>query len=201
MALPMRKEELKYTYGDYLHWPEGERWEIIDGVPYDMSPAPSDRHQIVSRELSFQLVAHLRGKPCQVFSAPFDVILPEAGEKEEDAETVVQPDIMVICDRTKITRRGCIGAPDLVIEILSPSTAAKDKNEKKALYEYAGVSELWIVDPDKKMVTVYLRNENKRYNLPKTYDNEDTPTVHILPGMKIDLSLVFADYGIQADTE
>ncbi len=193
MALPMRKEELKYNYGDYLYWPEGERWEIIDGVAYDMSPAPTDKHQIISRELSFQLVAHLRGKPCQVFSAPFDVVLPEAGEYEEDAEAVVQPDIMVICDRTKITRRGCIGAPDMVIEILSPSTAAKDKNEKKALYEHAGVRELWIVDPDKKMVTVYLRNESKKFNLPKTYDSEDTPYVHILPELQIDLSLVFAD--------
>ena len=193
MALPMRKEELKYTYGDYLHWPEGERWEIIDGVPYDMSPAPTGRHQGVARELSRQISNFLLGKPCTMFFSPYDVILPEAGEDAEDSETVVQPDIVVICDRSKRTPRGCVGAPDMVIEILSPSTAAKDQNIKKALYERAGVREFWLVSPDKSIVTVYLRNESGKYNLPKTYDSEDKPTVNILPELTIDLALVFAE--------
>ncbi len=203
MALSMRKEELKYTYGDYLHWPEGERWEIIEGVAYDMSPAPTYKHQFIAGEIYRQLANYLLGKPCIPFIAPCDVVLPEEGEDEEDIETVVQPDIVVICDRNKIANHGrvCVGAPDMVIEILSPSTAKIDTTIKKALYERAGVRELWIVYPDKKMVIVYLRNESKKYNLPKRYDSKDTPNVHILPGLRIDMSLVFADYGIEADTE
>ncbi len=197
MALPMRKEEPRYNYADYLEWPEGERWEIIEGVPYNMSPAPTGRHQEILGELHRQLANYLQGKPCHAYIAPYDVILPEAGENEEDAETVVQPDIVVICDRSKRTPRGCVGAPDMVIEILSPSTAAKDQSVKKALYERVGVREYWLVSPDKNIVTIYLRNENGKFNLPKTYDAEDKPTVNILPELKIDLSLVFADYGIE----
>ncbi len=193
MALPMRKEEPRYNYADYLEWPEGERWEIIEGVPYNMSPAPTYKHQFFVGEIYRQLANYLLGKPCIPFIAPCDVILPEAGENEEDAETVVQPDIMVICDRTKITKRGCVGAPDMVIEILSPSTAAKDQNVKKALYERVGVREFWLVSPDKNIVTIYLRNENGKFNLPKTYDAEDKPTVNILPDLTIDLALVFAE--------
>ncbi len=193
MALSMRKEELKYTYGDYLHWPEGERWEIIDGVAYDMSPAPTGRHQGVARELSRQISNYLLGKPCTMFFSPYDVILPEAGEDAEDSETVVQPDIVVICDRSKRTPRGCVGAPDMVIEILSPSTAAKDQNVKKALYERVGVREFWLVSPDNNIVTVYLRNDNGKFNLPKTYDSEDQPPVYTLPELTIDLALVFAE--------
>ena len=201
MALPMRKEELKYTYGDYLHWPEGERWEIIDGVAYDMSPAPTGKHQEIVGELHRQLANYLQGKPCHAYIAPYDVILPEAGEDAEDSETVVQPDIAVICDRSKRTPRGCVGAPDMVIEILSPSTSKKDMKEKKALYERAGVREYWIVQPDEKWVLIYTRDKDGKFCSHDTFTSDDTPYVHTLPGLQIDLSLVFADYEIEGETE
>ncbi|PIX17728.1 Uma2 family endonuclease, partial [Candidatus Desantisbacteria bacterium CG_4_8_14_3_um_filter_40_12] len=120
MGLALKKQEEQYTYGDYLGWPDEERWELIDGVAYDMSPAPSTKHQKVFGVLFTEFFVYLRGKTCEVFSAPFDVILPEYDENEEDCRTVVQPDILVVCDKTKIDSKRCKGAPDLAIEILSP---------------------------------------------------------------------------------
>ena len=115
-----------YTYGDYLSWPDEERWELIDGIPHSMSPAPSRVHQEISMELARQIANHLIGKNCRVYAAPFDVRLPKGGEKDEQIETVVQPDLVVVCDESKLDERGCKGPPDLIIEILSPHTAAKD---------------------------------------------------------------------------
>lgn len=195
MALAMRKEEYEYTYGDYLHWPDGEHWEIIDGVAYNMSPAPTVDHQEISGELHRQLATFLLGKSCRVFAAPFDVVLPNAGEREEDTKTVVQPDIVVICDRKKITRRGCTGAPDMVVEILSPATATRDLKVKKALYDRVGVREFWIVHPDEKWVQIYIRNTEGKLTLVDTFGGEDTPEVSILPGLRIDMQLVFANVG------
>lgn len=195
MAFAMRKEEYQFTYGDYLQWNDSERWEIIDGVAYNMSPAPTSYHQKISRELTRQLSNFLLGKTCQVFPAPFDVVLPRTGESAEESETVVQPDIVVICDQKKITRRGCTGAPDMVIEILSPSTAVKDMKVKKALYERVGVREYWLVHPDEKWVSIFLRDEKGKLVQQDIYDAEDTPEVSILPGLKIELALVFADIG------
>lgn len=119
-------DEKRYTYGDYLTWPDEERWELIEGVPYDMTPAPSTNHQRILGELFRQISTFLLDRDCEVFIAPFDVRLPEGDEADEQIITVVQPDIAVICDPAKIDRRGCRKAPDFIIEILSPSTAAKD---------------------------------------------------------------------------
>ena len=130
-----------YTYGDYLRWDDGERWELIDGVAYNMTPAPNRRHQAILRELSYQFTAFLAGKPCEVYFSPFDVRLPEHNEKDEEVTTVVQPDLVVICDPDKLDDRGCRGAPDLVNEILSPSTSRKDMKTKLELYEKRGVRE------------------------------------------------------------
>ena len=124
------KLEERFTYGDYLTWDDGERWELIDGVPYNMSPAPTVRHQAISRELSTEFALYLRGKPCQLFAAPFEVRLPEVDESDELVETVVQPDLSIICDKSKLDEAGCRGAPDLIVEILSPSTAHKDLKVK-----------------------------------------------------------------------
>jgi Putative restriction endonuclease len=110
--LALKREE-RFTYGDYLTWDDGERWELIDGVPYNMSPAPTVRHQAISRELLTEFALHLRGKPCQVFAAPFDVRLPEADESDDLVETVVQPDLSVVCDKKKLDDAGCRGAPEL----------------------------------------------------------------------------------------
>jgi Uma2 family endonuclease len=133
------KQDTPLTWSDYRSWPDDERWEIIDGVAYAMSPAPSTKHQIVTGNLFSRLMQSLAGKPCRPFIAPTDVKLSDLD--------VVQPDILVVCDPARITATHIEGAPDLVIEVLSPTTSAKDLRQKKALYERAGVREYLVVDP------------------------------------------------------
>lgn len=161
MADPMRKADRYYTYRDYLKWPEEERWELIGGEAWNMSPAPGRLHQKVSFELARQIGNWLTERDkCQAFTAPFDVLLPESDEEEDEASisNVVQPDISVICDPDKLGERGCKGAPDWIIEIVSPFTAMKDFDYKRHLYEQHGVREYWIVDPGNRFVHVYLLN-------------------------------------------
>lgn len=193
MAVPARRADERFTYGDYVKWPEEERWELIEGVPYDMTPAPSTTHQRISGELFRQIANYLKGKPCEVFGAPFDVRLPEGKEREEDIETVVQPDILVVCDPKKLDEKGCRGAPDFVIEIVSPSTAKKDLVVKKALYEKHGVKEYWLVDPIYyHVVSIHVLGENGRYAAPSVVDTQGRVGVATLPGLEIDLDAVFA---------
>ena len=145
MALPQLEQEMNYTYTDYLNWDEG-RWELINGEVWDMTPAPSRLHQEISINLSSLLHDFFKEKDCSVYAAPFDVRLMLNDNAEDYAiTTVVQPDISVICDQSKLDNRGCIGSPDLIVEILSPSTAAKDLKVKRALYEKHGVTELIII--------------------------------------------------------
>lgn len=139
MGSPVRKTNQAYTYEDYVTWPEEERWEIIDGGAYSMTPAPTTGHQRISRELGRMIVSFFYRKPCEPFIAPVDVVL--------DDRNIVQPDILVVCDPAKVTEKNIQGAPDLVIEILSPSTSVKDRREKRRLYERFGVSEYIIIDP------------------------------------------------------
>ncbi len=156
VGLPKKKTDHKYTYREYCSWPDDERWELIDGVAYNMSPAPSRRHQEVSFELSGLIREYLKGKECKAYAAPFDVMLPVFPvENENEIDTIVQPDISVICDLLKIIEKGCLGAPDLIVEILSPSTSKKDLNEKFGLYEKHGVKEYWVVDPGNKYIRVF----------------------------------------------
>jgi Uma2 family endonuclease len=156
MGLPERKTDQKFTYRDYKSWPEHERWELIDGIAYDMSPAPSSRHQWISSELARKIGNHLENKSCKTFSAPFDVMLPISPIQDDNMiDTIVQPDISVICDSTKIIEKGCLGVPDLIVEILSPSTSKKDLNEKFGLYEKHGVKEYWVVDPGNKYIRIF----------------------------------------------
>ena len=185
------KQDERFTYGDYLTWDDGERWELIDGVAYIMTPAPSPYHQLVLGELFIQFRNFLRYTPCQIYLAPFDVRLPEGDEAEEEVRTVVQPDITVVCDRSKLDDKGCKGIPDLIIEILSPSTARKDLKEKFLRYERAGVREYWIVDPSGKMVTVFKLSEGGQYGRPDVYSEEDRVKVGILEGLEIELEPVF----------
>ncbi len=200
MALPALKYEESFTYADYLVWPQGERWELIEGVPYNMSPAPFRRHQDISGELFKQIAVFLDEKPCKVYAAPFDVrLLPEASPEElrtaddDDVTTVVQPDISVICNAEKLDDRGCLGAPDIIIEILSPSTAAKDQIQKLALYEKCGVTEYWIVHPTDKTVTVRLLDEHGRYGIPAIYEGKGTLIMQTLEGLTIDLDRLFRE--------
>jgi len=144
----------RYTNADYQTWPEGERWELIGGVAYCMSPTPRIRHQGLSGSLYRALANWLQGKECAPFYAPVDVFLPDG--VEDSTETVVQPDILVVCDGGKIGEEGIFGAPDFIAEILSPSTAYKDLSNKLKLYERSGVREYWIVNPDTGSVFRYV---------------------------------------------
>jgi Uma2 family endonuclease len=176
-----------YTYADYLEWDESERCEIIDGEPIMMA-APDFDHQAILGELFYQLRRFLGGKPCKVIPAPYAVRLNPAEDSSDN--TVLEPDIMVICDPSKITRRGCNGAPDLVIEIISPSTARKDKVVKLNKYQNAGVREYWIVEPDTKTVLICVL-DNGRY-IFSSYDDTGKAPVSVLPPCEIDLGAVFA---------
>lgn len=189
-----RKANVKYTYGDYLTWPDDERWELIDGVPYNMTPAPSRRHQAMIIELSRQIANFIKesGGPCKVYTAPFDVRLPKGEEADEDIDTVVQPDIVVVCDPTKLDDKGLRGAPDLVVEIVSPHTIRRDMVEKLSLYERHGVKEYWLVLPGDKVVTVYRLDEDGRYGKPDVYTADDTLAAFAVNGLTVDLAAVFA---------
>ena len=184
MGLPEKIQY--YTYADYCEWDDDERWELIDGIPYAMSGA-STTHQRISGNLYLQLANFLKDKQCEVFHAPYDVRL----NAEEYDDTVVQPDLTIICDSAKIDDKGCKGVPDMVIEILSPSTAKHDILRKFNIYLRVGVREYWIVDPDTRTVQVFIL-ENGRY-LAKSYGETDTVTVHALEGCEIILSDVFPD--------
>jgi Uma2 family endonuclease len=181
-----------YTYRDYLSWPDDERWELIDGVAYNMTPSPSRLHQDVARELLTRFNNYLKGKPCKVYAAPFDVRLPTENEKDDEAKTVVQPDLVVVCDPSKLDEKGCNGAPDLVVEILSPATAKKDMVLKFSRYEKAGIKEYWIISPENKTLMVFkIDPATGRYGRPEMYSDEDTVTVGLFADLTIDLKTVF----------
>lgn len=174
----------KYTYKDYLQWPEEERWEIIEGVAYSMSPAPNRRHQGLQRELLGQLIPYFKQKPCKIYPAPIDVILPEVGEQADESSTVVEPDILVVCDPRKLTDAGIRGAPDFIIEILSPATAFRDQSNKKLLYEKHGVKEYWVVNPETLEVLIY-RLTDGRYGLPQAADLRQPTRVSLFPDLAL----------------
>lgn len=189
MALP---QEVRYTLADALDWDEHDRIELIYGDPVMMAP-PSTEHQEIVGELFAQLHAYLNGKKCKVYLAPFGVRLFEQdGDYPEDVDTLVEPDISVVCDRSKIDKHGCKGAPDLVIEILSPSTRRHDRFTKYNLYQRAGVREYWIVDPDSKAVQSFVLEEG-RYSAKDYGTAGEQLKVSVLEDCAIDLSLVFPE--------
>lgn len=190
--MPMLQPNKKYTYAEYLTWPSDERWEIIDGVPYMLS-SPTWQHQSISGQLFRQISNYLVAKPCQVFAAPFDLRLPEGDEEDEDVETVVQPDITVVCDKTRLKGTGYYGVPTLIIEIVSPASGKMDRLFKFNRYEAAGVKEYWIVEPDSKLVSVFTLQGNNRYGRPETYTDTDKVQVGVLLDLIIDLNAVFTD--------
>jgi Uma2 family endonuclease len=193
VAIPEPRDDYKYTYADYLAWPDDERWEIIEGVPYDMSPAPNPEHQLIQAEIIRTIGNFLKGKKCRLYPAPFDVrFCDNITGSNEDVYTIVQPDISIVCDNSKIDKHGCKGAPDICIEILSPSTANKDQTEKFKLYEKYKVQEYWIVNPDNETIIVYKHNGTE-YDKPVYYENGETLLSDVLPGLKILLSEVFSE--------
>lgn len=157
MAESLRKnvDPPRFTYGDYLQWQGDERWELIDGEAYLMSPAPLRIHQQVLGELSRQAANFFEERPCEVYFAPFDVRFPKEDEPDAAVNTVLQPDLVVICDPDKLDDAGARGAPDWVVEILSPSTTSRDRVAKRLVYERHGVREYWVVDPKTAAVTVH----------------------------------------------
>jgi len=179
-----------YTYADYKEWElaEGERFELIYGEAYAMS-APNTYHQLILAELFKQIAVYLTGKPCKVFPAPFDVRL--FYEEDESDDTVVQPDITIICDRKKIGPEGGRGAPDFIAEILSPSNTAIEMERKFHLYREAGVREYWVLDTEHKSLHVYNFKDNAIF--PRTYRSTDFARVGIFEDLEISLEPVFAD--------
>ena len=182
----LRREE-HYTYTDYCTWDNSRRWELINGVAYAMSPSPSRRHQAVAGEIFGQLREFLKGKHCKVFIAPFDVRLNADGADD----TVVQPDILVVCDESKLEGgNGVVGAPDYIAEILSSSSIKYDWVNKKRLYLRSGVREYWIVDPDAKIVTAHVLRDGGYMSY--TYDEHDAAVpVEVLSDCVINLADVF----------
>ncbi|HUX42837.1 MAG TPA: Uma2 family endonuclease [Rectinemataceae bacterium] len=178
------KNDEHYSYRHYCAWPEDERWELIAGTAYAMSPAPRRRHQGLAGALYVQLHHHFEDKPCRPYVAPIDVFLPEADEALADIDTVVQPDLLVVCDPTKLIDEGILGAPDFIIEILSPSSALRDQSEKRKLYEAKGVREYWIVNPDTLEAFMY-RLRDGAYGLPSVASLASATAVAIFPGLEL----------------
>jgi Uma2 family endonuclease len=184
------KLDQKYTYKDYLSWDDGKRWELIEGVPYDMTPGPSAGHQSVSGDLYYELSSYLKKEKslCTLLTAPFDVRFTD----DENASTVVQPDLVVICDKKKIDKKGAVGAPDICIEILSPGTSYKDETEKLKLYEKHGVTEYWIVNPAARYVMIYSHS-GESYDKPGYYKETEVVTSSVLPGLELELKGIWPD--------
>ena len=184
----------QYTYADYLTWQFSERVELIKGWLYKMSPAPRRVHQKIEVILLNNFFNFLETSKCEVYPAPFDVrLIKNKGQKNQEINTVVQPDICVICDLEKLDDKGCIGAPDLIIEILSDSTAKKDYNEKFNLYEENGVKEYWIVNPASHTIEIFSLMDDKYESLGLFNEKEGVKTVDskLFPELKIELKTIF----------
>jgi Uma2 family endonuclease len=177
-----------YSYEDYLQWSFEDMVELINGKIFKMAPAPSTGHQLLLMELSYLVMHHLRGKNCKVFVAPFDVRLSKFKE-DKLVNSVVQPDLCIIFDSTKIDEKGCNGAPDMIVEILSPSTALRDLDLKFKLYEENGVKEYWIVQPNDQTVTIFDLVDSK-FSLRGIYHRENIVEVKTID-LEIDLNEVF----------
>lgn len=183
------KLQQKYTYADYSLWPEDERWELIDGEAYAMN-APIRIHQEVVSELGRQIGNYLQGKPCKVYVAPFDIRLPRKDEADAKVETVVQPDLSIICDKSKLDKLGCRGAPDWIVEVLSPSTTLKDMDTKRSLYQQHGVQEYWIIHPEDRWLMVYTPDAQGRYGQPGVFGMDGPTAVQLFPDLGIDWSFM-----------
>ena len=185
----------QYTYADYLTWNFDDRLELIKGWIYKMSPAPRRKHQKVSFQLLMSFGNYFKTKSCEVYEAPFDVRLKKNKGSDSEVNTVVQPDISVFCDLSKLDDRGAIDAPDLVVEITSDSTMKKDYNEKFNLYEENGVQEYWIVNPDSKSMEIFTKVEDKFESVGIYNVNDGVLSVNsvLFPDLNVDLVSVFKD--------
>lgn len=195
MLLAMNRQstarDLPFTWDDYRSWDDGQRWELIDGEAYAMSPAPRTRHQVVVTQLAIQLGTLLKGKRCQPFVAPVDVRLSDVD--------VVQPDLVVVCDPAQVKPTHIEGAPTLVVEVLSPSTALYDRKLKMRLYAASGVQEVWLVTPYPWLVEVYVL-DGATYRLIHSLSKNDTLRSPTLPELTLGLASVF-DFPLESGEE
>lgn len=185
MAITQRDAQ-HYTYRDYLTWPDDNHDELIDGTAYVREPpAPTLTHQGLVGQLHYQICVALEDKPCRVYIAPVDVRLPKSDEPDDEVDTVVQPDVLIVCDRNKLDGRGVRGAPDWIAEVLSPSTASHDLLRKIPAYERAGVREAWLVYPIERTVAIYVLKDG-RYGRATVQDLKGKATLTAVPGVSID---------------
>ena len=182
-----------YTYADYFKWRFDERLELIKGKIFRMSPAPGRTHQEISLAMTLKLGNYLKGKPCKIYTAPFDVRLPRISKEDTAIYTVVQPDICVICDLSKLDDRGCIGAPDIVVEILSPGNNKKELHNKYEVYQEAGVKEYWIIHPSEHTFLKYTLDYEGLFQPSKLLVGGDELTSVVLPGFILDLNEIFEE--------
>ena len=185
-----------YTYADYLTWRLKDRIELIMGRIFRMSPAPSSEHQQIVSALHGNIYQYLKNKECRVFPSPYDVALASPSGK---LDTVVQPDITVICDLSKITEKGCLGAPDLVVEVASKSSIKKDLHEKYSLYEQCGIKEYWMVLPAERSLIIFTLDDNGVYQAAKPLTCGDKVVSQVLSGLEIDLDEIFPDVMQEAE--
>ena len=186
-------ESLTYSYANYMNWLFDERLELIKGKIFKMSPAPSRLHQKISVNLLRAFANFLQEKLCDVYSAPFDVRFPTKSKADKDIYTVLQPDLCVICDKSMLDDRGCLGAPDLIVEILSPGNNKKELLNKYEVYEEFGVKEYWIVSHSDKTVLIYTLNETGKYQPSKLFTLSEEVASSILPGFVLSIDAIFED--------
>ena len=188
----LKRDSLYHTYGDYLTWSATYGDEVIDGTAYVREPpGPSPSHQAIVGELHRQVANELKGKTCRVYVAPFDVRLPKSTEEDDQVDTVVQPDVFIVCDLQKVDARGMRGAPDWIAEVLSPGTARHDRLVKLPVYERAGVREVWLVDPIDRTLALY-RLEAGRYGHATLLELKGQTSLTAVPGVTIDWDRVVA---------
>jgi Uma2 family endonuclease len=188
MAQALKKEEPFYTYYDYEGFTDDERYELIDGVAYAMAPAPTPAHQSISSYLHYALYDFLSDKPCDVFASPIDVRLDAKDEDDKSDGTVLQPDLIVVCDKKQIGEKAIIGAPALVIEILSPSNSLSEMDRKFEKYMESGVLEYWVVSPDEKSINLFMLQDRKF----ASYRGSDELASQVLQGFTLKLDDLFA---------
>ncbi len=190
MGEAARELEYRYSWADYREWPKDERWELVSGEPFAMSPAPSLRHQHVVTALGREVSLFLQGRPCRAFVSPVDVRLSD--------DDVVEPDIVVVCDEGRMRETHIEGAPTLVVEVSSPATAHHDRIRKMPLYAKHGVKEYWIVTPYPPSLEIYI-NDGDTFRLHSGFDERQTLTSPTFPGLEIELARVF-DFPLPPET-
>jgi len=186
----------RYSYADYLTWMDEVRRELYDGIVKLLTPAPSRRHQKISVQFVRIFGNYLHHKHCEIYHAPSDVRFPKnkKSQADQDIYTVVQPDLYIVCDLSKLDDRGCLGAPDLIIEIISGKNAKRDIRDKFNIYEQHGVKEYWIVNPNDENVNVFVLDDEGKYQFRGIFAGDEKIPVSIFNGeLEIDLSDVFTD--------